>query len=262
MIRQTKGRSSNYREPHDSTPTPRNQRREECGFGFPPSPDSFKNTPVINSEMQADILKAAANAAHCNSYNLAPIPALLRCCLPAAIRWRIWAIVVSAIQRESGGCFSHIGKKVNERRPPPFADLDSAAAVIIVAVVIRVFASLNHVGPRMVGFGRVGPSRLTVSCASLNCDLRQKASARPSTAHSQTVVSNNNLSSAVTAAKARALTFPVSAANRGGDCNHGKSSKLRTDRQSSGRHNSDPFVVVFSCGGQHQLASATIMRGS
>lgn len=262
MIRPTRERSSNYRGSHDSSPTPNNQRREECSFSFPPSSDSFKDTPVINSEMQADILKAAANAAHRHCYDLAPIPALLRCCLPAAIRWRIWPIVVSAVQRESGWCFSHIGKKVNERRPPPFADLDSATAIIGIPVVIWVFASLNHVGPRLVSSGKMGPSGVTVSCAPLGCDLRQKASAGPSATHSQTVVSNNNLSSAITAAKARALTFPVSAANRGGNCNHGKSSKLRTDRQSYGRHNSDPFVVVFSCGGQHQLASATIMRGS
>ena len=262
MIRPPRERSSNYRGLHDSSPTPNNQRREECSFGFPSSSDSSTDTIITNSEMRADILKAAANAAHRNCYDLATIPALLRCCLPAAIRWRIWAIVVSAIQRESGGCFSHIVKKVNERRTPAFADLDSTTAVITVAMVIRVLAPLNHVGPGMVGFGHSGPARVPVSCASLSCDLRQKASARPSTAHSQTVVPNNNLSSAITSAKARALTFPVSAANRGGDCNHGKSSKLRTDRQSYGRHNSDPFVVVFSCGGQHQLASATIMCGS
>ncbi len=70
---------------------------------------------------------------------------------PAAIPWRVWAIVVNAIQAMiDRWSWSHIGKKVLKRCSPSFANSDSTSTVSRVGAIVRFVTANVRLSPGMI----------------------------------------------------------------------------------------------------------------
>lgn len=70
---------------------------------------------------------------------------------PSTVLRRIRAIVVDTINRVTCRRFrSHIREEVSEGRTPPFTDDNTSAAISVKSLVAWVFATLDHVHPRVV----------------------------------------------------------------------------------------------------------------
>ena len=63
---------------------------------------------------------------------------------PAAILWRIRAIVINAIQRASFRAFAYIGKEVSKALAPTLTDNDTASSVVGVLWAVGVVTSGLH----------------------------------------------------------------------------------------------------------------------
>ena len=81
---------------------------------------------------------------------------------PAAVAWFVVSVVVDAIQRSAGRALAHVSKKIVEQFPR-LAEGYAFSAVMPPAIVLRVGASLNHGGPRTVGFRHPVFPRMSVS---------------------------------------------------------------------------------------------------
>lgn len=78
----------------------------------------------------------------------AGIPGLFSASGPAAILWRVWTVVVNALNSVLvRRPFAHIGEEVFKRIAPAVANKNSPTAPICKAVVIRVVAALLDAAP-------------------------------------------------------------------------------------------------------------------
>jgi hypothetical protein len=79
------------------------------------------------------------------------ISQLLSACSPLAIIWLVVAIIVLAVQGVPFGTFSHICQEVLKGIDPSGTNLDSTAAVVVIALLLWVVTAHLHVHPRTVG---------------------------------------------------------------------------------------------------------------
>lgn len=80
---------------------------------------------------------------------VALVGALLLLGCPPAVSWLVIAVAVRALYGHVGGSVAHIRKEVGEVLPS-VANLNASPAIRPVIVVVRVCASLFHVGPTLV----------------------------------------------------------------------------------------------------------------
>jgi len=82
-------------------------------------------------------------------YSHAPISLTFAAGNPAAIFWRVWAVIVDAVDHHAGRTYAHIRHEIR-KRIPSLANLDSSAAVILPLRVVRIVASAPHTPPKTV----------------------------------------------------------------------------------------------------------------
>lgn len=75
---------------------------------------------------------------------------LLRDCRPPAVVRHVMSIIIDTIKRQALRAWSHIDQKVLEATQPAFTDSDTATAVVLELVVIRIQAPAFHRCPRAV----------------------------------------------------------------------------------------------------------------
>lgn len=127
---------------------------------------------------------------------------------PSDIARLVIAVIVNAIHRLGRrwpvpDIMQEIGKRV-----PLVTDLNSAPAIVAVAMVVDVFAAMQHVAPRSI-FGRaflaVRPGRVPVGAPSLRVKIANVASARVAIATQQRSRAHDSLHATVASAKELAI---------------------------------------------------------
>lgn len=106
----------------------------------------------------------------------APVAALLSDCGPAAILWRVRAIVVDAIDGVfRGWTWPHIGQKRCELVAPSVAHGDAASAPVLVSGVGQIEASAAEVAPCLVFNRRAATPLVPVLCGATDGRFRSQA---------------------------------------------------------------------------------------
>lgn len=160
---------------------------------------------------------------------------LARC--PRAIRRLVVTVVVAALYRQSGWPLAHIGEETVKSQPRR-ADADPSSAVATEIWVLRIEATLQHVGPS--GVGRRQPSD-RVAVFERAVTVNQKATTRPRRAN----FSGQGTCVDGTPIAADAHTKPLALPRRRwfSGLDHGKPSKYC----SCDVHQSNPVVDAIPC---------------
>jgi hypothetical protein len=66
---------------------------------------------------------------------------------PSAVIRRVWSVVIDTLKGCANGPNSHVGDKVSERFQPPFADVNSASAIVHKFFAVGRVAAPLHFGP-------------------------------------------------------------------------------------------------------------------
>ena len=126
---------------------------------------------------------------------------------PAAIAWRVVAIIIDSVNRV---CWrwtrTHVRKEVYEATPS-LADLDAAPAVVLIAARRRLVAAFKHRNPRFILRCREFSSRTIAALSmygvvsiALSCNFRIQTATALRCMPSQVSGVNNFLSAALAAA--------------------------------------------------------------
>ena len=109
---------------------------------------------VVHVELNRPVRKALSPPVVGVVKVAAPVPTLLSCSRPPAILWRVWAVVVNAVEAMVFGRWvANVGKVVNERLAPSFAHRYATASVECKALVGWSVASGDHIHPSQVSRG-------------------------------------------------------------------------------------------------------------
>jgi len=101
----------------------------------------------MNSQLGGPISEALRTTVKEKNNVVPPVPGLGSPQSPSAVVWRVWAIIVDAVDAVFGGrSRTHIGKERLERLPSVAYD-DSATAVKGEVCGVRVLATPLHCGP-------------------------------------------------------------------------------------------------------------------
>lgn len=173
---------------------------------------------------------------------LATIIDLLCPCCPSAISRFVIAVIINAINRKPFGPNSHINKKVSEIRPS-LTNCNPASAVIGVAWIERIKASLENAFPRSVSWTVIGTRGMTVFRTESNYSFDFEATAGLNFFRPQIIVASDDSGSAC--AFTNRAEFSVS--DRTIRDNF-KSSKCFTDQRDFSRHGIGSFSALFSGG--------------
>ena len=130
-----------------------------------------------------------------------PIAVLFGRSRPPAIVWRIWTIVIDAIQRILPVWSApHVIEKCGEGAEPSFADSNPAPSPTLIVAAARISATTNHIPPNAQFWTNDIAASLTVRCAPLRKLLLAKAAAATSVARAEGINRKDANVSAVTLA--------------------------------------------------------------
>lgn len=191
-----------HRHGHD--PDARGCWGKKSTFDCPSGGQSFMNSLVADACFFGPFGNRHALTSAFNVSTGAFVSSLLCCGGPTAISRTVWAVVINSIN----GVFcrrrlSHIGKKVNELRPP-FAHINSARAVIIKVGSINLSAAPVHKRPCVVFLcwpAAIRVTRLAVRKVCFAGALQEKTATRLRVFVAQFIGGNDCHLAAVTCAR-------------------------------------------------------------
>src|SRR5262249_40327931 len=132
---------------------------------------------------------------------------------PPTVTPLVIAVVVDAIDGQTGRRVEHVGVESFKVEAPVFADGDAAPAVIAVALGVRIEAALLHADPASVGGGHAAPASMAVLGVALCCCVSDQATTTPREALAQIAPEHEPFRTAVADAmpksRDRAFVFAV-----------------------------------------------------
>lgn len=211
---------------------------------------SQSSTRIRNAEFLAQHFQRTSNAAHRVNRNASPVLRLFGKWNPLHIARLISFVVVWPLYRVAIRAWSHVCRKRNEIVTPRREHRNSATAIIFVTRMVRIKASPFHVLPGLVFAGLCAAlcSGLPVSCVGKNSEAPARFCS---------TALNVGMSSDEQGA-AKAAVFSTDFVD---GPNEFRTWNFASVVLSSGRHNNDSSVVVFSSGVQHQLSVAASYYG-
>ena len=147
--------------------------------------------------------------------DMTPVPCLLGASRPSAVLWRIWAVVVNAINGMVGRrARSHIGKEGREATAPTVADRNPTTSPASILPVSGVITTMTHAAPRSIFGGdsrfaiaAVGPTAMAVRSIQASRVLSMETSTTLRVAAPQVTSIDNPIRPTITAA--RPIAFPL-----------------------------------------------------
>lgn len=162
------------------------------------------------------------------------VPALIFCAGPSAIRRLVISVVIYTLNCNAIWPFSHVGKEVF-KVSPSWTHFYSSSSVMLKTVIFGIRASVNHLGPRAVGFRVM--SRTGVSMPDRT--IEKQATARLRLSREQLPPNHFSFCSAIAAAKAQLFSRWIFVDDF-------KISKFSTKKTYSSGHGIGSFNVVLS----------------
>jgi hypothetical protein len=164
------------------------------------------------------------------------IIALFTFCNPATILFRIWAIIVDAIQRMLWGrAWPHVGVELSKRLTPCGTNGNPPSPVMFKVFPGRHIASLFHVGPDTV-FGKA-PHAMSASPG--HTEIFHQASTTASVTSSQAMGFGNESGSAFTPTQPVCSFFSFGSPRKNSQASIGMAGKINET------HNAPPLGVLM-----------------
>ncbi len=105
---------------------------------------------VFQSRLLGQRCNMILKTANRNNSGITAITGIYQSRNPSTVFWLVIPIIVDAIKLKTFRAITHICKEISEARLPLFADFNSASAVIMEFIGIRIHAPLFHCGPSAV----------------------------------------------------------------------------------------------------------------
>lgn len=125
-------------------------RAAQCVVGAPSIPEPLPNDMAVEIEVSAPFGQGLGFPSEGYKAANAAIAHLLPFSRPSAVFGAVWAVIVNAVKAGPFGALAHILGKSFVAITPTVANLNASGAVILEAIALRVFASLNHAAPCVV----------------------------------------------------------------------------------------------------------------
>jgi hypothetical protein len=148
-------------------------------LGVPAGLKPASDTPLAESSSTNPLIQVSGLSKSRESHGVAPVGTLLPPRRPAAVLWRIWSVVVDALNGVTcRWAWPHVLKERRKAVSPAVADGDAAPAVASERLVARGMAALAHMTPRCV-LGRAPPvGRVPMSGLQCPSQLALETAAR------------------------------------------------------------------------------------
>lgn len=209
-------------------------RREERDFLRPTQMKSRPNTTLVDAEVLAQFRQTRRHTSH-SKHKIVPLvsPLLLVGC-PPAIAWLIVSMLIwPTVDFQSWRAFSHVGKEVLERQSPPSAHCNAAPAIRWESGVVRILASLDHIGPCLIS----SSSTLLVRCFCFRSPFFLKTPAGLRMSRAKTFVPSDKNISTIALDPTSSTALPVRASVRFCGTKYDSSSKTDSNGARFKRHN-------------------------